>query len=252
MDVSLRLDIGRRSEELQRLISEAAAPVNTADLSLDRDTLLHPAGMVSRCREVAAIAGAAGLRATALRMPRWRDINSAMEPSTQLADWRQEVLAALDAATELGIRSVGLERPPPCRNARHEDIHWWMLDALLALRFEAETRGITLIVPCGGRDFLASPVEAREFIDEVNSAWVGSAVDVGAIGGIERLSDWVQTLAGQLRELRVERGALIAESTESLDGVLQEACHARSAPRWVFDDGRDAAALLSGRDHPSG
>jgi hexulose-6-phosphate isomerase len=73
---------------------------------------------------------------------------------------------------------------------------------------------------------LLSPVEFREWLDEINSPWVGACLDVGHVHTLGCPQDWINTLAGHLTHVRAtdRRSAetcLPGEGEVDYAGVMQ-------------------------------
>lgn len=87
------------------------------------------------------------------------------------------------------------EQPPS-----YVDALAWTFEALDALRHEAETVGVAVVVDHRGSRFLLSPAEAADLLDTVNSPAVGWQLDCDPVG---RLSDWIATMARHLMSVRL-------------------------------------------------
>jgi hexulose-6-phosphate isomerase len=86
-------------------------------------------------------------------------------------------------------------------------------EAVLALLPVAEKCKVTLAVENVWNRFLLSPVEMRDFIDQFNSEWIGSYLDVGNVMLYGHPDDWIRTLgkriaAVHLKDFRVNVGNL--------------------------------------------
>lgn len=86
-------------------------------------------------------------------------------------------------------------------------------DAVLALLPTAEKLKVVLAVENVWNRFLLSPVEMRDFIDQFDSEWVGSYLDVGNVMLYGHPEDWIRTLgkriaAVHLKDFRVNVGNL--------------------------------------------
>jgi L-ribulose-5-phosphate 3-epimerase len=84
-------------------------------------------------------------------------------------------------------------------------------EALRELAHDAEACGVSLAIENVWSQFLVSPVEMREFIDRINSAWVGAYLDVGNVLRYGFPQDWIDTLAGRtmrvhLKDFKLEVG----------------------------------------------
>jgi len=62
----------------------------------------------------------------------------------------------------------------------------------------AEEHGVKIGIENVWNRFLLSPVEMREFIDRVNSAWVGAYLDVGNALNYGYPQDWIETLGARI------------------------------------------------------
>lgn len=86
-------------------------------------------------------------------------------------------------------------------------------DAILALLPTAQKSKVVLAVENVWNRFLLSPVEMRTFIDQFDSPWVGSYLDVGNVMLYGHPEDWIRTLgkriaAVHLKDFRVNVGNL--------------------------------------------
>jgi L-ribulose-5-phosphate 3-epimerase len=80
----------------------------------------------------------------------------------------------------------------PC--ARYADVLARAATALHDLDTEAETHGVKIALENAGNRFLLSPVEMREFLDRINSPWIGAGLDVGDILHVGYPQDWIAEL----------------------------------------------------------
>ena len=94
---------------------------------------------------------------------------------------------------------------------RYEDALLYAHDALRALSFEAEARNVIIGIENVWNRFLLSPVEMRELIDQVNSAWVRVYLDVGNVLKFGYPQDWIDSLGSRIirvhaKDYRLEVG----------------------------------------------
>ncbi len=80
----------------------------------------------------------------------------------------------------------------------------YALEALQKLSFEAEARNVIIAAENVWNNFLVSPVEMRDFIDRVNSPWVGAYFDTGNVLRYGIPEDWVQTLGKRIVRVHVK------------------------------------------------
>lgn len=118
---------------------------------------------------------------------------------------RERIVTAVRDASRLGasyvrIVAAQLDGPaaPRCADATHH-----VLDALLAVRHEGGLCGVRIVPHLAEHGFLVSPLEARQFLDAVNSPWVGGAISLDAFGSTSTVVDWIETLTHRLAVVRV-------------------------------------------------
>lgn len=111
-----------------------------------------------------------------------------------------DVVGVLDLATRVGAGVVTItagavqsEDGSAIVN-RYEDAYHYSLKSMMGLRFEAAWRCVRLAFRVCRAGFLVSPMDARGWFDDVNSAWVGARVDPSTIGAIGCPIDWLRTL----------------------------------------------------------
>ncbi|HOJ53456.1 MAG TPA: sugar phosphate isomerase/epimerase family protein [Phycisphaerae bacterium] len=126
-------------------------------------------------------------------------------------------VAALDRARWLGAPVLLVVPGVVGRwNARepavpYEEALSYAFNALRTLSFEAEARNVMIGIENVWSRFLLSPVEMRELIDHVNSAWVRAYLDVGNVLQFGYPQDWIQTLSTRIirvhaKDYRLESG----------------------------------------------
>ncbi len=120
------------------------------------------------------------------------------------------VTAGLDRTAWLGAEAliVGAEPLSEPNEAGERDIGYAdALNALFAsledLYFDAESRGIVIGLQCPAGDFLLSPVETRDLIDAIGSAWVRVCLDVTAVRRHGDPVDWIKTLGARVAQVHV-------------------------------------------------
>ena len=78
------------------------------------------------------------------------------------------------------------------------------VDALSALRHEAEARAVVLAIENVWNRFLLSPLEAADLVDRVNSPSVGWYLDVGNVLAYGYPEDWIATLGGRIARVHAK------------------------------------------------
>lgn len=123
---------------------------------------------------------------------------------------RELAIAALDRARWTGAPVLLIVPGLVGRwNARepavpYEDAMLCAFEALRELSYEAEARNVTIGIENVWNRFLLSPVEMRELIDRVNSAWVRVYLDVGNVLKFGYPQDWIQTLSSRIIRVHVK------------------------------------------------
>lgn len=79
----------------------------------------------------------------------------------------------------------------------YADALWRTERALAGLRFPAEVRGLRVALRAPLAGFLASPVEAAELIDRVNSPLIGLALDAAALPARHSIGAWLDELGAR-------------------------------------------------------
>ncbi len=157
----------------------------------------------------AASSPAAAVRSLTLASTPAECLTSASPDARRAA--RRQVVAALDIARAWSAATLRLEvrpaDPPHGSPECHDDVIHLALEALLDLRFEAQARAVRLAAAVGRRGFLASPPEARDFFDRINSPWVGAWLDLTETADLAHPPDWIRTLGWRLAALSLETPA---------------------------------------------
>lgn len=152
------------------------------------------------CRQWAEAAVAEGAAVSGLVVePAW-SVALGSADATARQGGCDRIVAALDRARWLGAEAI--TTAPAAVVARYEDAYALASEALSELRFEAERRGICIACAAGRNGFLLSPIETREFIDIINSPWVGAGLDVADAARLGLAEDWIETLGHRLVRVR--------------------------------------------------
>jgi len=78
------------------------------------------------------------------------------------------------------------------------------MEALLALRHEAEARAVVLAIENVWNRFLLSPTEAADLLDRINSPYVGFYLDTGNVLAYGYPEDWIATLGGRIARVHAK------------------------------------------------
>jgi L-ribulose-5-phosphate 3-epimerase len=142
---------------------------------------------------------------------------------------RQIVTGLMRAATRLDVRTV-LVLPGAVDNSlfaanpeivpyRHAYEH--ALAGLRTLATEAETLDVTLAVENVWNKFLLSPLELRQFIDDVGSTHVKVYLDVGNVVRTGFPEDWIEILGSRIHAVQVKDFRRSVDNITGFVGLLQ-------------------------------
>lgn len=174
------------------------------------------------CRSLAEQLHAAGLGVAALTSDVFRQAHYACFEQRRRQLACQRTIRLLDLAAWIGAKVVSVI--PAVVG------HWGQADmqvtygealsrsfeALSELAFEAEQRAVVLAVENALNRFLLSPVEFREWLDEINSPWVQAYLNVGSALAVGYPQDWAATLAGRIARVRATDYRLSVGGPEAL------------------------------------
>lgn len=150
----------------------------------------------------------------------------------------EQAIAIFDAARLARVPYVLLTVPAVGSSAYEcrflDEMHTHVLEVIQAVRFEAEMRAIYVAVSLG-HGFLTSPVEARAFIDECNSPWVGAALSIVEIAAGSQPVDWVQSL-GRRAFLATIRLSNMGRDDELLRHNVRRSMHALGSTTPIVID----------------
>jgi hexulose-6-phosphate isomerase len=117
---------------------------------------------------------------------------------------RELTVACLERAFWLGAKNL-LVVPGVVRHFREDQLRTPYEEALnyayrafYELMGETERVGVSLALENVWNAFLVSPVEMREMIDRINSAWIGCYFDVGNVLRYGMPEDWIRTLGQRI------------------------------------------------------
>jgi L-ribulose-5-phosphate 3-epimerase len=210
----------QQSSPVDALAAGAAqAGFDAIELAILDDGPLTYGTPEAECRRFAECIKQAGLEISALATggrPASELFSSL--PAVQRAASLQ-IIAAMTRARWLGTDAIilpmrpGMGRTLTGPNPDFETTFSLALDAMLTLRAEAGYRAIHLVCGNDWNRFLASPIEVRRFIDQINSPWVGAALDITdtLAGGMTR--DWIAFLGHRVSRLYIGDGVPAAGQT---------------------------------------
>ena len=126
----------------------------------------------------------------------------------------------LDTAAALGCESilvipgsVNAEFAAPGRVENYAVAYDRSLEALLELKEYAEKCEVEIALENVWNKFLISPLEMRDFIDKIDSPYVGSYLDIGNVLSNGFPEQWVEILGNRIKKIhfkdyRIEAGGI--------------------------------------------
>lgn len=194
----------------EQLAAARSAGFDGVELMIAADTALradHPLEAYEQARRSAAEVGVA---LVGLACPLYFQTHFA---SADPIDRRRAVeltLALLDRAAAAGVDALVIvpavvgRASDPTPFVSYADALNHTFDALAELRFEAESRGVTIALETVWNRFLLSPVEAADLLERVNSPCVGMCVDTGNVLATSYPQDWIATLGRRVARVHAK------------------------------------------------
>jgi L-ribulose-5-phosphate 3-epimerase len=162
----------------------------------------------AHCRALAEPIRAAGLAIVGLTTDYFWKTNYGSIDSRQRRAAYERTIRLLDIAAMLGTDAVAVipaivGRPGEASpRTSYGDALARSQEALAQLAFESEQRAIVLAVENAQNRFLLSPVEFRDWLDQINSPWVRAYLNVGCALAVGYPQDWADVLAGAIARVR--------------------------------------------------
>ena len=216
-----------RADDLHAALRGArAAGYAAVELTLTQDGFLTPHSGRTYCTEWRAAVRSAGLRLAGLACEATLTRALTGADLGRRPDTTKVLRAALERAAWLGaeLLTIGLQPSDLSYEATGHVAHV----GLIELRFEAESRGVPLAIEAGPGAFPCSPLECREFLDELTTPWVGASLDlqrfVDVPGSAAAAADWARTLGPRVLRVAVRRSRRTdaAAQDAAADAALSE------------------------------
>ena len=147
----------------------------------------------------------------------WLSSNDAAEraKAKDIVKKQLDVAAALDCETILVIPGcVNAEFAAPGRVADYLETYERSMESLQELKSYAESCKVEIGLENVWNKFLLSPLEMRDFIDKINSSYVGSYLDIGNVLSNGYPEQWVKILGSRIKKVhfkdyRMDAGGLL-------------------------------------------
>jgi len=201
----------------------AAAGVRHVELPIG------PAGEVSlhsgedACRLAAHAIRGAGLTISAIELIGVERGQLASGDAQQRSRGCELVRRAVERAVWLEAAAVVLPAAfiSPDERTTYEEAFFHLGESLLDLRFDAQRLCVCIACRVPAERFLLSPMEARDFVDRVNSAWVGASLDLSLAREFARTDDWIRMLGHRVIHAAISgrgAGTRVNEHARELNG----------------------------------
>lgn len=116
-----------------------------------------------------------------------------------------EVASIFEADTILVVPGiVGADFIPNCEIIEYEEAYNRSLEAFTKLKGMAESFKINIALENVWNKFLLSPLEFRDFIDKINSRYVGVYLDVGNILYAGYPEHWIKILGNRIKKIHLK------------------------------------------------
>lgn len=113
-----------------------------------------------------------------------------------------EMAAVIGADTILAVPgAVGADFVSGSEIVSYDKAYDYALEALTELKAEAESFKVSIGIENVWNKFLLSPLEMRDFIDKVNSDFIGAYLDVGNIIYTGYPEQWIRILASRIKKI---------------------------------------------------
>lgn len=124
------------------------------------------------------------------------------EKAKSIVKKQLETAAILGTSTILVVPgAVGVDFIPNCEIVSYDKAYNYSLEALTELKVEAESLKVSIGIENVWNKFLLSPLEMRDFIDKIDSPYVGSYLDVGNVIYSGYPEQWVRILGKRIKKL---------------------------------------------------
>ncbi len=241
----------------EQIRSAAAAGFGGIELTVGVDGQLCFSTSTADLIQMRKRAGDCGIRITSLASGAYFQANYASTDAQtrQVAIdrtlWMLNAAVALGAATLVVIPAVVGRATDVSPQVGYAEAYRWSLEALHQLAPEAESRAVTIAVENVWNRFLLSPMEAADFVDRVNSPYVGWCLDTGNILPFGYPQDWIASLGGRLAHLHVKDYDLSKPGREGFVGLGEGNVDWAAARSGLAAVGYDGPAVYEGAGEPA-
>ena len=190
------------------------------ELALGAEGELSMTSTESEIKEVKKLADGMGLALYSLSCGLCWDYRLSDDDPALRAKAKDMIKKQLETAKILGADTilvipgaVNVEFSFPEKKVAYDVVYDRALEGLNELKHEAETLKVNIALENVWNKFLLSPMEMRDFIDKLDSEYVGSYLDIGNTMYCSFPEDWVRILGKRIKKVhfkdyRVQAGGL--------------------------------------------
>jgi len=202
----------------------AKAGFDGVEVVLDEEGELSLTTAPSTLQSIREEAGACGLSLYSLASGLYWKYSLSDPSSAQRAKAEDIVKRQLEAASILGCNTI-LVVPGAVRVAfspklgvnDYQTVYERSLEAMLRLKTHAEAHKVAIGIENVWNDFLLSPLEMKNFIDSIDSPYVGSYFDVGNVLAFGEPEHWISALGSRIKKVHIKD---FRRSVGTLDGFV--------------------------------
>ena len=210
--------IGLAHVEAASIARLVDAGFRAIDISIPCDDQLTGASVESDLRRVGGIIEGQGAGIASVTLSGW-----VVGPSDRGLGRYIRTAAEIGASVCILTPAAVVSVHPTDRVAGYTEVLNAVAEGVQDLFETAERCGVVLAVRAPFAGALLSPVEVRELVDSVGTAWVGVCVDVESLVTIGRAEDWLKVLGRRVAAVRVGEGSL-SRLGEQIEACAAEGC----------------------------
>ena len=190
------------------------------ELALNAEGELSMSATDAELREIKSVADGLGLSLYSLSSGICWDYRLSDDDPTMRERAKDMIKKQLECAKALGADTilvvpgvVNVSFSHPEKKVSYDKVYERSLEGLSALEPYARSLGVSIALENVWNKFLLSPFEMRDFIDKLDSPYIGSYLDIGNTLYCSYPEDWIRILGDRIKKIhfkdyRVEAGGL--------------------------------------------
>ena len=204
----------------ENLLLAKKAGFEGVELSLNNNLELTLESSVEEIKKIKKTADELGLELYSLCCDLCWDLRISDDDKNIREQAKKMIRKQLEIAKHLGAETilvipgvVNASFSHPEKRVPYDIVYQRSLEVINELKGYAQECGVSIGLENVWNKFLLSPMEMRDFIDKVNSDYVGSYLDIGNTLHISYPEDWIRILGKRIKKIhfkdyRVEAGGL--------------------------------------------